>query len=131
MSISGAEGRALVDELLKTRRTALRLELDLRIAGREQDAARVRRPARRLERQIGELVKSARQEWVGHAGPISHEVRQKNAELQRLGRRLRASVLIAENLASVATALDQACQIAAKLLGGETDSTGTRRLRPF
>ena len=125
MPIRATERKALVAQLRKTKEAALRIEQDLRIAGREPEADLLRRSAEKLDRQIDELFYSTDQEWAGPAEPIRHAIRQNNETLRQLGPDLRGSIAITENLAKVISAVDQTCEIAAHLLGNDTHSTDT------
>ncbi len=116
MPITIAQKRTLLRSILKTKSTAIDLEFELIIAGRDDEAAGVGTRIAKLSRQTKQLRGALWDDWSGRATALEVEFKKANADLQRAIRDIRKSIKMAERVVKSLGVLDQVIATAATLL---------------
>lgn len=116
MPISQQNKIKLIDGLERTKSKAHRLIVMLRFQNRETEAQRVHRRARKLTKQIDELISQAMADWLGAAKPIHNRLDRTNAMLQSSIRDIQKKKNVEKTVAKILSSLDDVIELAASLL---------------
>ncbi len=117
MPISKQNKLNLIDALERTKSKARRLVLTLRFRNRDTEARQVQRRARKLTRQIDELISAAMEDWLGSAKKINDRLDRTNVKLQSSIRNIQKKKNVEDNVIKALSYLDDAIEIAIDLIG--------------
>ena len=117
MPISEQNKLNLIDALERTKSKARRLVLTLRFRNRDTEARQVQRRARKLTRQIDELISAAMEDWLGSAKKINDRLDRTNVKLQSSIRNIQKKKNVEDNVIKALSYLDDAIEIAIDLIG--------------
>ena len=117
MPISEQNKLNLIDALERTKSKARRLVLTLRFRNRDTEARQVQRRARKLTRQIDELISAAMEDWLGSAKKLNDRLDRTNVKLQSSIRHIQNKKNVEVNVIKALSYLDDAIEIAVDLIG--------------
>jgi len=117
MAISQHKAEALIDALNTAKQKGMKLELRLTLAGEAAATRKVRAKHRTLSREIDGLLAKAMQGWQGSGAALERDLKASNRKLQRSIHAVRKKADRAEAVVKALGHLDDAIEVAAKLLG--------------
>lgn len=116
MSINNRNKEAMIDALLESKRKGFRLEITLRFQGKAAEADEVKAKTRKLSRKIDDLLVRAMEDWLGNAAALIKTMKNTNAKLQASIRDIKKRIKVAQNVVKAIGFLDDAIDVAVKLL---------------
>jgi hypothetical protein len=117
MPISEQNKLNLIDALERTKSKARRLVLTLHFQNRTTEARQVQRRARKLTKQIDELLSAAMEDWLGSAKMINDHLSRTNVKLQSSIRNIQKKKNVEDNVIKVLLYLDDVIETAISLIG--------------
>lgn len=116
MPITSTEDKlAIISDLQSVRDKAALKFLPLMLAGRVDDARKIRSKTRKLTEQIDHLLGLAMDGWVGDSGSVIDEIRKANDRILEAIREIDDNLDNAENIAKLIRHLERVIIVAVKL----------------